>query len=65
VLSLGFDIMAGDPTGTFNVSPRGMFRIGKMIAETGLPILVVQEGGYSLRNLRLGATEFFRGITRF
>lgn len=65
VLSLGFDIMAGDPTGTFNVSPRGMFRIGKMIVETGLPILVVQEGGYSLRNLRLGATEFFRGITRF
>ncbi|MEZ5572611.1 MAG: histone deacetylase family protein [Halioglobus sp.] len=63
VLSLGFDIMAGDPTGTFNVSARGMYRIGKMLAETGLPILVVQEGGYSLRNLRLGATEFFKGIT--
>lgn len=65
VLSLGFDIMAGDPTGTFNVSPRGMFRIGKMIAETGWPVLVVQEGGYSLRNLRLGASEFFHGITRY
>lgn len=63
VLSLGFDIMAGDPTGTFNVSARGMYRIGKLLAETGLPILVVQEGGYSLRNLRLGATEFFKGIT--
>jgi acetoin utilization deacetylase AcuC-like enzyme len=64
VVSLGFDIMAGDPTGTFNVSARGMYRIGKMLAETGLPVLVVQEGGYSLRNLRLGAIEFFRGITR-
>jgi len=63
VLSLGFDIMAGDPTGTFNVSARGMYRIGKLLGETGLPTLVVQEGGYSLRNLRLGATEFFRGIT--
>jgi acetoin utilization deacetylase AcuC-like enzyme len=63
VLSLGFDIMAGDPTGTFNVSARGMYRIGKLLAETGLPILVVQEGGYSLRNLRMGATEFFKGIT--
>lgn len=63
VLSLGFDIMAGDPTGTFSVSPRGMYRIGRMLAESGLPILVVQEGGYSLRNLRAGATEFFKGIT--
>jgi acetoin utilization deacetylase AcuC-like enzyme len=63
VLSLGFDIMAGDPTGTFNVSARGMYRIGKMLAESDLPTLIVQEGGYSLRNLRLGATEFFRGIT--
>jgi acetoin utilization deacetylase AcuC-like enzyme/GNAT superfamily N-acetyltransferase len=63
VLSLGFDIMAGDPTGTFNVSARGMYRIGKQLAETELPILVVQEGGYSLRNLRVGATEFFKGIT--
>lgn len=63
VLSLGFDIMAGDPTGTFNITPRGMFRIGKMLSEQDLPVLIVQEGGYSLRNLRSGATEFFRGIT--
>ena len=63
VLSLGFDIMAGDPTGTFNVSARGMYRIGKMLRETDLPILVVQEGGYSLRNLRMGSIEFFKGLT--
>ncbi|MCB1688480.1 MAG: histone deacetylase family protein [Halioglobus sp.] len=63
VLSLGFDIMKGDPTGTFDVTPRGMYRIGRMLADTGLPILVVQEGGYSLRNLRSGALEFFRGLT--
>ncbi|MCB1703827.1 MAG: histone deacetylase family protein [Halioglobus sp.] len=62
VLSLGFDIMAGDPTGTFNVTARGMYRIGRMLADTGLPLLIVQEGGYSLRNLRMGAAEFFRGI---
>jgi acetoin utilization deacetylase AcuC-like enzyme/GNAT superfamily N-acetyltransferase len=63
VLSLGFDIMAGDPTGTFNVSARGMYRIGRMLAELGLPLLIVQEGGYSLRNLRVGASEFFRGVS--
>ena len=55
--------MAGDPTGTFNVSERGMRRIGAMLAETGWPTLLVQEGGYALRSLRAGATEFFRGIT--
>jgi acetoin utilization deacetylase AcuC-like enzyme/GNAT superfamily N-acetyltransferase len=62
VVSLGFDIMAGDPTGAFNVTPKGMQRIGTMLAELRLPTLVVQEGGYSLRNLRLGATGFFKGL---
>lgn len=63
VVSLGFDIMAGDPTGSFNIKDRGMRRIGAMLAEPGWPTLVVQEGGYALRNLRTGATEFFRGLT--
>ena len=63
VISLGFDIMGGDPTGTFNINDRGMRRIGAMLGEPGWPTLVVQEGGYALRNLRLGAMEFFRGLT--
>jgi acetoin utilization deacetylase AcuC-like enzyme/GNAT superfamily N-acetyltransferase len=62
VLSLGFDIMRGDPTGTFEVSARGMYRIGRLLASTRLPLVVVQEGGYSLRNLRAGALEFFQGL---
>jgi len=63
VVSLGFDIMKGDPTGTFNLTEKGMNRIGSMLAATGLPILIVQEGGYSLRNLRAGAFEFFMGVS--
>jgi acetoin utilization deacetylase AcuC-like enzyme/GNAT superfamily N-acetyltransferase len=63
VVSLGFDIMAGDPTGSFSINERGMRRIGEMLAAPGWPTLVVQEGGYALRNLRLGATAFFRGLT--
>jgi hypothetical protein len=27
-----------------------------------LPVLVVQEGGYNLRNLRTGSAAFFKGI---
>lgn len=62
VISLGFDIIRGDPTGTFSISPSSMEMMGKKAASLKLPILVVQEGGYTLRNLRRGAHSFFRGI---
>jgi acetoin utilization deacetylase AcuC-like enzyme len=62
VLSIGFDIMRGDPTGSFAVTNQGMHRIGKRIGRFGLPTLIVQEGGYSLGNLRSGSHAFFRGI---
>jgi acetoin utilization deacetylase AcuC-like enzyme/GNAT superfamily N-acetyltransferase len=63
VLSLGYDIMKGDPTGTFNVSNAGMRAIGQRIAAMRLPTLIVQEGGYSLGNLRHGARAFMTGLT--
>jgi acetoin utilization deacetylase AcuC-like enzyme/GNAT superfamily N-acetyltransferase len=62
VLSVGFDIMRGDPTGSFAVTNQGMQRIGKRIGRFGIPTLIVQEGGYSLGNLRAGAHAFFSGI---
>jgi acetoin utilization deacetylase AcuC-like enzyme len=62
VISLGLDIMAGDPTGAFKVSVRGMQRIGELFSSFRIPVLVVQEGGYTLRNLRLGAAAFFTGL---
>jgi acetoin utilization deacetylase AcuC-like enzyme len=62
VLSIGFDIMRGDPTGSFAVTNQGMQRIGKRIGRFGLPTLIVQEGGYSLGNLRSGSHAFFRGL---
>jgi acetoin utilization deacetylase AcuC-like enzyme len=33
-----------------------------MVIGAGRPTLVVQEGGYNLRNLRKGASAFFRGM---
>ena len=64
VLSLGFDIMRGDPTGSFTVSTAGLRRIAYEIGALDLPTLVVQEGGYSVRNLRLGARAFFGALAR-
>jgi acetoin utilization deacetylase AcuC-like enzyme len=63
VVSLGFDVLKGDPTGSFTLSTRTMGVIGRRMAELGLPMLFVQEGGYNLRNLRRGAVRLFEGVT--
>jgi len=62
VVSLGLDIMAGDPTGAFSITTKGVQRIGRLVGSLKVPMLIVQEGGYTLRNLHTGATAFFSGI---
>ncbi|MBN9288673.1 MAG: hypothetical protein BGO43_08855 [Gammaproteobacteria bacterium 39-13] len=64
VVSLGFDIMQGDPTGYFTITQAGMKKIGQMIGQLNLPFLIIQEGGYSKKNLRNGAFSFFDGLSR-
>lgn len=62
IVALGYDTMRGDPTGNFDLSAHGMHRIGEAIGCIELPVLVTQEGGYSLKNLRSGARNFFSGL---
>jgi acetoin utilization deacetylase AcuC-like enzyme len=62
VVCLGLDTMKGDPTGSFVLTAGSMGKIGRALGNLGLPILVVQEGGYSLRNLRRGTPSFFSGM---
>lgn len=62
VLSVGFDIMKGDPTGSFGLKGVTMKQIGQAVGGLNVPTLVVQEGGYSLRNLRTGAAALFNGF---
>ena len=62
VVSLGLDIMKGDPTGTFKITPAGMGEIARRIGQLGYPTLVVQEGGYSVQNLRTGSKAFFNAL---
>jgi acetoin utilization deacetylase AcuC-like enzyme/GNAT superfamily N-acetyltransferase len=61
VVSLGFDILKGDPTGTFVLSPPTLRSLGRRLMELERPVLVVQEGGYNIRNIRRGSAEFFAG----
>lgn len=46
VLALGLDAFAGDPFAGLAVTTPGFARIGAAIAATGLPTVIVQEGGY-------------------
>ena len=62
VVCLGFDTMKGDPTGSFSLKPETMKKIGVALASMNLPTLVVQEGGYSLRNLKTGSVALFNGF---
>ncbi len=64
VVSLGFDILKGDPTGTFLLTPQILGIMGRRLVELGLPLLIVQEGGYSIRNIKRGCRAFFSGCAR-
>ncbi len=64
VLSVGFDTIAGDPTGSFQLRPSSLKKIGALIGSLRYPLLVVQEGGYNLRNLRLGLPALFGGLVK-
>ena len=62
VLSIGFDVLKNDPTGTFYLTAGTLRKIGKRLGSLGVPILIVQEGGYNLRNLRSGSVALFTGL---
>ncbi len=59
VLSLGYDIVASDPHGSWDFPPAIFERIGGVLAASGLPVCVVQEGGYWLEALAEGCSHAF------
>jgi acetoin utilization deacetylase AcuC-like enzyme len=62
VLSLGYDTVAGDPHGTWDLPPEIFTEVGAMVAATGLPVCVIQEGGYALPLLADCAESFATGL---
>jgi acetoin utilization deacetylase AcuC-like enzyme/GNAT superfamily N-acetyltransferase len=62
VVALGLDTAKGDPTGTWSLTWRDFELNGRMIGELGIPVLVVQEGGYRTRTLGVNARHFFEGL---
>lgn len=64
VVSLGFDVGKGDPTGAWDLDGDAFEASGRMLARLGLPTLFVQEGGYATRQLVRHARRFFSGLMR-
>ncbi len=62
VLSLGYDIVAGDPHGAWSFDASIFQRIGELLARTGLPVCVIQEGGYALQSLASCSYAFATGL---
>lgn len=58
VLSAGFDTLAGDPVGGFELTLGGLRRVAEAVASRGLPTVIVQEGGYVVERLGQAAVEF-------
>jgi acetoin utilization deacetylase AcuC-like enzyme len=62
VVSLGYDIVAGDPHGSWSFSPQIFVQIGSLLAASGLPVCVIQEGGYALDSLAECSEAFATGL---
>jgi acetoin utilization deacetylase AcuC-like enzyme len=62
VVSLGYDIVAGDPHGSWAFSPQIFTEIGSLLAASGLPVCVIQEGGYALDTLAACSHAFATGL---
>jgi acetoin utilization deacetylase AcuC-like enzyme len=62
VLSLGYDTVAGDPHGSWNFSPEIFTQVGRLLAASGMPVCVIQEGGYALDALAACSHAFASGL---
>jgi acetoin utilization deacetylase AcuC-like enzyme len=62
VVSLGYDTVKGDPHGNWSFSPTIFAQIGRLLAASGLPVCIVQEGGYALQTLAACSYAFAAGL---
>jgi acetoin utilization deacetylase AcuC-like enzyme len=62
VVALGLDAHEADPLKGLAVTTKGFARIGAALAGLGLPLLLVQEGGYLSEALGRNLTNLLNGI---
>lgn len=62
VISLGMDIFMDDPLGKFKITSQGIRQIGRNIAESAIPTLIVMEGGYDLESIGYNFITFLENF---
>jgi acetoin utilization deacetylase AcuC-like enzyme len=62
VVALGVDAARADPESPLDVTAEGFHSAGRVLGATGLPIVVVQEGGYDLDAIGGLVTAALTGI---
>lgn len=62
VVSLGLDTFHGDPISDFALTPDGFEACGTLVAELGIPTVVLQEGGYATEELGENVRRWLTGI---
>jgi acetoin utilization deacetylase AcuC-like enzyme len=63
VVSLGYDLIEGDPHGKWSLSPAIFGRLGETLVGTGVPVCFVQEGGYAVDRLGECSCHLARGVS--
>jgi len=61
VVSLGLDTFHEDPISDLSLTADGLERCGRLVAEMGLPTVVLQEGGYATDALGENARRWLSG----
>jgi acetoin utilization deacetylase AcuC-like enzyme len=62
VISAGFDTFNGDPIGDLALRTPDYAEIGRMVAGLGLPMVVLQEGGYAVEALGANVLALLTGL---
>ena len=62
MLSLGVDTFEKDPISFFKLVSADYITMGRAVAASGLPVLVVMEGGYGVPEIGLNVANTLKGI---
>jgi len=65
VISIGYDIIDGDPHGKWHSLKPSIFeKLGKTFVDLGIPLCFIQEGGYSINQLGDCAYQLATGLLK-
>lgn len=62
VVALGLDTYRGDPTTHFDIGAEDYAAMGALVGATGLPLLIVLEGGYAVDAIGANTVGFLRAL---